>query len=184
MIKTLQLTTPPPGQDRQAAQSRWGVSIFKWNILHILLYKTIQVLFSLGFTIILFDFSIRGLPAGLCWRPQVLGNQWEFHGILLPGQKEFQSESNLCERNRPSWVPFHIFWLQDKFLSRREAILGEVAKNNEVAEEEEVSVPVDIPHYIFWILDLSESVFEHTIFNQDKYFGEGSFLPCQNISEH
>ena len=62
--------------------------------------------------------------------------------------------------------------------------MGEVAKNNEVAEEEEVSVPVDIPHYIFWILDLSESVFEHTIFNQDKYFGEGTFLPCQNISEH
>ena len=59
--------------------------------------------------------------------------------------------------------------------------MGEVAKNNEVAEEEEVSVPVDIPHYIFWILDLSESVFEHTIFN---YFGEGTFLPCQNISEH
>ena len=29
--------------------------------------------------------------------------------------------------------------------------MGEVAKNNEVAEEEEVSVPVDIPHYIFWI---------------------------------
>ena len=32
-----------------------------------------------------------------------------------------------------------IFCLQDKFLSRREAIMGEVAKNNEVAEEEEVS---------------------------------------------
>ena len=31
------------------------------------------------------------------------------------------------------------FCLQDKFLSRREAIMGEVAKNNEVAEEEEVS---------------------------------------------
>ena len=62
--------------------------------------------------------------------------------------------------------------------------MGEVAKNNEVAEEEEVSVPVDIARYIFWILDLSESVFEHTIFNQDKYFGEGTFLPCQNISEH
>ena len=32
-----------------------------------------------------------------------------------------------------------IFFLQDKFLSRREAIMGEVAKNNEVAEEEEVN---------------------------------------------
>ena len=31
------------------------------------------------------------------------------------------------------------FCLQDKFLSRREAIMGEVAKNNEVAEEEEVN---------------------------------------------
>ena len=164
MIKTLQLTTPPPGQDRQATQSRWGVSIFKWNILHILVYKTIlKSCFPLASTIILFYFSIRGLPAGLCWRPQVLGNQWEFHGILLPGQKEFQRKSNLCGRNRPSWVQLHIFWLQDKFLSRREAILGEVAKNNEVAEEEEVSVPVDIAHYIFWILDLSECVFDHTI---------------------
>ena len=57
--------------------------------------------------------------------------------------------------------------------------MGEVAKNNEVAEEEEVSVPVDIAHYIFWILDLSESVFEHTILNQDNYFGEGTFLPYQ-----
>ena len=39
----------------------------------------------------------------------------------------------------PFKVNFH--WhlhLQDKFLSRREAIMGEVAKNNEVAEEEEV----------------------------------------------
>ena len=35
---------------------------------------------------------------------------------------------------------FHIFWLQDKFLSRREAILGEVAKNNEVAEKYEEQV--------------------------------------------
>ena len=34
------------------------------------------------------------------------------------------------------------FCLQDKFLSRREAIMGEVAKNNEVAEEEEVSQSV------------------------------------------
>ena len=35
---------------------------------------------------------------------------------------------------------------QDKFLSRREAIMGEVAKNNESAEEEEVGVPLHGRH--------------------------------------
>ena len=33
------------------------------------------------------DQILKGLPSGLCWWPQVLGNQWEFYGVLLPGTK-------------------------------------------------------------------------------------------------
>ena len=49
-------------------------------------------------------------------------------------------ECSVCSWKKP------IFCLQDKFLSRREAIMGEVAKNNEVAEEEEVN------HSVTWLM--------------------------------
>ena len=61
----------------------------------------------------------------------------------VPNQKVEVNDIKICKIGRiENAVPVRekkIFCLQDKFLSRREAIMGEVAKNNEVAEEEEVS---------------------------------------------
>ena len=53
----------------------------------------------------------------------------------VPNQTVQVNDIKICNIGRIETF----FCLQDKFLSRREAIMGEVAKNNEVAEEEEVS---------------------------------------------